>query len=199
MQHRLEQRTPKNMKTSLAKILAITAAGLLTLVGQANANTITPSVATVNSPGVWSYNSDLTSGQLVAGDGFTIFDFGGYVLGSIVAPANWTASVAIIGSPYGNSVTGDSGQFNLTFTYTGPTITQTVGAQTFTGFRATTTSLGTTFAGWASRDHQPDGSIGTIHEDIILVPSGVPDGGTAVALLGLGMVAIGALRRKLAA
>src|SRR6185437_14718681 len=42
-------------------------------------HTITPSVVSVNSPGVWTYDAMLSSGQVMNGDGFTIFDFGGYV------------------------------------------------------------------------------------------------------------------------
>src|SRR5437867_11282472 len=57
-------------------------------------HTVTPSLITATPGGLWSYNADLTSGQLVAGDGFTIFDFGGYVTGSIAAPADWAATTA---------------------------------------------------------------------------------------------------------
>ena len=42
-------------------------------------HTITPSVVSINSPGVWTYAANLSSGQVLNGDGFTIFDFGGYV------------------------------------------------------------------------------------------------------------------------
>lgn len=158
--------------------------------------TIAPSVAVVNSPGAWSYNASLTSGLLQAGDGFTIFDFGGYIAGSIVAPVNWTGVASPSGSPYGPDINSDSPfDFNLTFTYTGPTVLQTIGAQTFTGFGATTTVRLTSFDGWASRDHQPDGNVGTVHTDLILVP--VPEVSTTVAVLG-GLVFLGAvaLRRK---
>ncbi|MFL6414431.1 MAG: VPDSG-CTERM sorting domain-containing protein, partial [Bryobacteraceae bacterium] len=150
--------------------------------------------------GVWMYNVDLTSGQLQAGDTFVIYDFGGYVAGSIMAAPGWTASTSLLdGGPAGFiDITGDNpAEFNLIFTYNGPTITQTIGAMTFTGFKATTTRTGTAIDGWASRDHEIDGNVGTLHTDKILVPNAVPDGGTTVALLGLALIGAGALRRKL--
>jgi len=184
------------MKTLSKTTLTFLTVGLLTCAVQAN--TITPSVQVVNSPGAWSYNADLTSGQLVAGDGFTIFDFGGYVPGSIVAPVNWTATAQLLGNNVagGTDITGDNPfEFNLLFTYTGPTITQTIGATTFTGFGATTVNRSTTLDGWVSRDHEPNGNVGTVHTDVILVPNSVPDGGSAVALLGIALAGIEGARR----
>jgi hypothetical protein len=163
-------------------------------------HTITPSLITATPGGLWSYNADLTSGNLVAGDGFTIFDFGGYVAGSVVAPVNWSASTSLTGgSIFGLASLGtdDPSLTNLTFTYTGATVVQTIGATTFTGFNANTTSLVQVIDDWVSRDHGLDGSVSTEHRDQIIVPGGssVPDGGSTVALLGVALGALEATRR----
>src|SRR5437762_4053345 len=98
-------------------------------------HTLTPSLASATPGGLWSYNADLTSGQLAAGDGFTIFDFGGYVAGSIAAPVDWTLSAALTGSPFGaSSGVDDPALTNLTFTCTGTTMNRAFGATTFMGF-----------------------------------------------------------------
>jgi hypothetical protein len=162
-------------------------------------HTITPSVFSTNSPGVWTYDANLSSGGVWNGDGFTIFDFGGYVDGSIFAPAGWDAKAVLTGSvlnvapPAG--YIDDSNLFNLTFTRTGGTIGPTNGKQDLGLFGATTTDSGTALFTWSSRDHAPDGTIGANHADRILVPNAVPDGGTTVALLGIALGCVEAIRR----
>jgi VPDSG-CTERM motif len=172
-----------------------------------SANTITPSVTLASTPGLWIYSADLTSGELHAGDGFTIFDFGGYVAGSVVAAPGWTASVALLGSIYGAPVidADNPGEVNLTFTYTGPPIQMVIGALPFTPFSALTTYTDVRVDSWISQDHEigsplviGDGPLGTVHRDTILVPAtNIPDGGSTVALLGLGLLAVDRMRRKL--
>ena len=73
----------------------------------------------------WTYSIVLpTNSQLMAGNFFTIYDFGGLLPGTISAPTGWAASVAMVGptppllAPIDNPTIP-----NLTFTYTGPTIT----------------------------------------------------------------------------
>ena len=160
-------------------------------------HTLTPSLASATPGGLWSYNADLTSGQLAAGDGFTIFDFGGYVAGSIAAPVGWTPTTALTGSPFGTSLgLDDPALVNLTFTYNGITINQAIGAQTFTGFTANTTDLGQVADDWASHDHDITSAPATEAQGTILVPSNaVPDGGSTVALLGVALAGLEGLRR----
>jgi protein with PEP-CTERM/exosortase system signal len=166
-------------------------------------HTITPSVFTTNSPGVWTYNAKLTSGQVMNGDGFTIFDFGGYVGGSIFAPAGWSAQAVLTGSVL--NVAPPAGYvdnptlFNLEFTRTGGTIGPTNGLQDLGLFGATTTDSFSYLAAWTSRDHAPDGSVGADHADRIIAPSEVPDGGTTVALLGMAMAGLEGIRRLIRA
>jgi hypothetical protein len=85
---------------------------------------------------------------LAAGDSFTVFDFAGYVDGTLVAPTGWTGvfSPALNGGtpPPGNAPTtppnvilthGDDPAIpNLTFTYIGAT--PITGPQSITGFSA---------------------------------------------------------------
>ena len=173
----------------------------------ATANTITPHSLVMPTPGVWVYSADHSSAELHAGDAFTIFDFGGYVAGSIYAPALWTKSATLLGSdPAGASLGPDDPTlYNLRFVYTGPSI-QTLGVVGLGLFGATTTDTAMTVDDWISRDHligKPnvigDGGLGTIHRDQILVPVGVPDGGTTVLLLGVGLSGLAFAKRKLMA
>src|SRR5262245_22336386 len=88
----------------------------------AQANTITPTLITF-TPGVSiTYSANLTSGEIHAGDGFTIFDIGGFTGFGPVA-AGWTAAAAPFGSPWGIAPLGaDTVDMNVTFTYTGPAV-----------------------------------------------------------------------------
>jgi hypothetical protein len=172
-------------------------------------HTITPSVVSINSPGVWTYAAMLSSGQVLNGDGFTIFDFGGYVAGSIFAPAGWDVSAQLIGSVLGvappASNPDNPALINLLFTRSGGTVgPEVMGLLSLGEFGATTTSTGTTFVGWSSRDHFPTGNPpfpGTDHADIILAPAprAVPDGGATVALLGIALGGLEGMRRLIRA
>jgi hypothetical protein len=172
-------------------------------------HTITPSVVSINSPGVWTYAAMLSSGQVLNGDGFTIFDFGGYVAGSIFAPTGWTAVAQLTGSVLGvappASNPDNPALFNLLFTRSGGTVGPAIiGLLPLGDFGATTTSKDTTFVGWSSRDHFPTGippAPGTDHADIILAPAPgtVPDGGATVALLGIALGGLEGMRRLIRA
>jgi hypothetical protein len=169
-------------------------------------HTITPSVVSINSPGVWTYTATLSSGQVLNGDGFTIFDFGGYVSGSIAAPTGWSAVAQLTGSVLNVAPPASNPDnptlFNLLFTRTGGKLGPTNGMLSLGNFVATTTALGQGYVGWSSRDHVPSGnppSAGADHADLILAPvaGSVPEGGATVALLGIGLAGLGAMRRML--
>jgi hypothetical protein len=176
--------------------------GAVAAASSAMANTITPQ-ALITGP-VWTYGADLTSGEIVAGDGFTIFDFGGYVSGSITAPAGWVASTSVTGSPWGLAPLGpDTSEINLAWTYTGPTIQVVVGALPFGPFTAATTSTEIVTDNWVSRDHLlgnstivGDGALGPGDRANIIVPAAVPDGGATAMLLGVGILGLSALLLK---
>lgn len=183
-----------------------------TLVGStALADTLTPSLTFSATPGVWGYDVDFTSGELHPGDGFTIVDFGGYVAGSIYAPAGggvgagaWLTSITAVGSPWGPVPPLDELTcVNLHFTYSGPVL-ETTGRLSFGPFGGSTTSTTTATDDWVSMDHTLgtagviNGVPGSTHTDKILVPACVvPDGGLTLSLLGFALVGLEGLRRKL--
>jgi hypothetical protein len=88
---------------------------------------------------VFDYSAKIAGGDsIVAGDYFRIYDFGGYVAGSAVAPAGWSVSVSNydLSLPPTLSLShGDDAAIpNLTFTYTGTT--PITGATSVIGFSA---------------------------------------------------------------
>jgi hypothetical protein len=191
------------MKVNAVKsgLLAVALVALAS--GSAWANTITPSV-TGWVPGVSiTYDADLTSGEIHAGDGFTIFDIGGFT-GFGALPAGWVASFSAGGSPFSPpaSLGPDSVDTNVHFTYMGAPFEVAIGSFIYTPFVVLTTSTTLVTDDWLSRDHSVgtpfviDGAPATAHRDDILVPAHVPDGGSTAMLLGSVLVAFGALRRK---
>ena len=170
-----------------------------TTTAPAEHHTITPSVVSTSAPGVWDYTANLSSGAVNNGDGFTIFDFGGYVAGSIFAPAGWDATAVLTGSVLGvappSGYVDDPTLFNLEFTRTGGTVGPTNGVLNLGNFGATTTDVSQGYVAWSSRDHAPTGAFGADHADLILAPIAVPDGGSTVALLGAALVGLEGLRR----
>jgi hypothetical protein len=175
-------------------------------------HTITPSVSMTkppNMPGVWTYDAKVSSGTVMNGDGFTIFDFGGYVDGSIFAPVGWTFTAGA-GSVLGVAPVGfvDNPAIpNLLFTRSGGTIGPINGEQSLGEFGASTTFTSSTFVAWTSRDHLPFGNppnAGADHSDFIMAPAPgapppVPDGGATVALLGIALAGVEGMRRMIRA
>ncbi|MFO0907951.1 MAG: hypothetical protein U0794_06245 [Isosphaeraceae bacterium] len=103
--------------------------------------TVTLSSSGPNGGGatLFNYTATTASGDsIIAGNYFRIYDFGGYVPGSALAPANWT----ITESKYDGGLPpsfvlvhgDDAAIFNLTFTYTGSS--PLTGPSVLTGFSA---------------------------------------------------------------
>ena len=195
------------MKSTLVRSALTTFALVAFAVGSAHANTITPTL-TGFVPGVSvDYEADFGSGELHAGDGFTIYDIGGFT-GFIAVNPLWTATANNLASPWGGPpplTTPDGAATNVHFTYNGPTIEVQFGQTTFAPFTLGTTATLLTTDDWESRDHTlglvgnvGDGALGDFHQDTISVPfvEPVPDGGSTVMLLGSALVAFGMLRRK---
>jgi VPDSG-CTERM motif len=167
---------------------------LMTAVASARANTITP-VLGIFTPGVsMTYQVNVSNGTLVSGDGFTIFDFGGFQ-GSATMPNNW--SLGFDPGPvyaYQAPVGPDNPQLpNLRFFYTGPTTLVIFSPLLFT---VSTSSLLTSFDDWTSRDHSPSNPSVKSQPNAGEINVPVPDGGSTAALLGSVLVAFGVLRRK---
>lgn len=148
----------------------------------------------------WTYAIVLpTDSQIRSGDFFTIYDFAGFIPGSTVQPANWTSSVTNVGPvPAGVSPDDNPAIPNLTWTYTGPTVS--TGQTGLGNFWALSDYQNSTDSFFTARTHRTsDGRIDTnITDTVVPVPTsgppGVPEPGTLV-LVALGLPVIGLARR----
>jgi hypothetical protein len=133
------------------------------------------------------------------GSFFTIYDFEGYVAGSITAPAGWTTQVSLVGLTNPNQNPTDSGTVdNLTFIYTGSPSTVPGPISDLTGFSAVSTfgqvNNGGTFTYQAAKlDGQVDAGIGSINVPLSPTPEPATTG-----LIALGLAGIALARRKFA-
>jgi PEP-CTERM motif len=107
------------------------------LCGVASASII-PYETSISTPvsGVytWNYSVSVASDETLTTSGavthsnppgsfFTIYDIGGYVAGSVVAPTGWSVSVQLLGiTPSGANVTDGASLENVTWTYTGSNV-----------------------------------------------------------------------------
>lgn len=191
------------------KGFVVAAAMLMMTVGAAPARATTIPFFVDFTPGVSiEYASLLFSGELHAGDGFTLYDiygFGGVDL--LGLPPQWSASATLTGSPFGApplSTADDPGLANVSFTYLGPTIPFdpfNPVPTAFTSFLIFTTASFLAFDDWVSADHFPNGGGPAFPiSGQTLVPSDtaatVPDGGSTAALLGSALLGFGLLRRR---
>jgi len=166
-------------------------AGTLLLLGTMSAParagftiSLDPGSPTGAGPFTYSYTAELAPGDVIGtGDFFRIYDFAGYVPGSIAAPAGWTASVANSNpTPPPNVILShgdDAAVPNLIFTYNGAPISPA----SVSGFTAQSTLgfLGAIkdFAGRLRKeDGTPVDSVGDVR-----VPGPVPEPASVVSLL----------------
>ncbi len=146
----------------------------------------------------WTYAIVLpTDSQLQAGNYFTIYDFGGYVPGLNSQPAGWTFTAELLGTtPPGVIPTDNPSLWNLTWTYTGPTIPA---GQTGLGnfWAVSTFDLPVESYFTARTNRTSDGRVDTnITTTNVPVPSAgpvVPEP-TTLALAGLGLPLVGLVR-----
>jgi hypothetical protein len=170
------------------------AAGILPL-----SVTVTPEAGNFR----WTYAVVLpTDMKLQAGDYFTIYDFGGLVDGTIVAPDGWAGTVGNAGPiPVGLHPNDSAALPNLTFKYSGPTaLTGQVGLGNFWAVSTVGTAAVTEFTAQnrqASSGELDRNIVGTIAPgvpDPIDPPSGVPEP-TTLALAAIGLPLLAARRR----
>jgi hypothetical protein len=187
------------------KFLSAVFLAALLSAGFANA-TITP-VLDSGNPTVdggnflWTYNIDLSADEQLAPSNsfFTIYDFVGYVGGTIAAPAGWDATVQLVGPTPSSVLPSDNASIeNLVFTYVGSVST---GPQNIDGFKAVSTdstlNLNGNFSYQAQKTSNlsaPDQGLGPIDVPMAATPEPVSVGLLGGALLGLAVLS----RRKFA-
>jgi hypothetical protein len=97
---------------------------------------------TGTGPFTYAYTASIPAGdQINPGDFFRIYDFSGYVAGTIAAPAGWTPSTALVNPvPPPNVILShgdDPAITNLIWTYSGAA--PIIGAASISGFTAQST------------------------------------------------------------
>lgn len=173
--------------------------------GTAHAHVL-PSLESITGVGpnyTYTYDVALDSLQRIENeDYFTIYDFVGYVPGSIVAPAGWSANAQMTGITPGDVLPADNpGLWNLTWTRTGGEILTTpTGKDLGDGFTADSTlnqTITGTFVGRATRDSGPLAltKISNIGDVQVPGPASATPEPCTLALLGLGAAPL-ALRRR---
>jgi hypothetical protein len=196
-------------------LLALGAALLLSSGAQAS---ITPLLATVTPDGsdfVFNYTVSLSGDEgLTNGSKLVIFDFAGYVPGSIISPsANIVASTELTsnfdvttgGVQASPMFADDPTLMNLVFTYTGPDLQTSGGpfaALVLNGFTAESTLGGVALDGFSSRAISNDGmgTVGTASFNngaigVAAVLDAVPEpAGWSMLIVGFG--GVGALLRS---
>ena len=195
--------------TRLIKSLLLTGTvgmSLLSLgAGTAHAHVL-PSLESISGVGpnyTYTYDAALDSLQRIENDDyFTIYDFAGYVPGSIAGPAGWNATAQLVGITPGDVLPADDpGLWNLTWTRTGGEILTTpLGWDLGDGFTADSTlnhTITGTFVGSATRDHGPLAlsKISNIGDIEVPGPASSTPEPCTLALLGLGAAPL-ALRRR---
>ena len=192
-------------------LAALCGLGLLAAAVPARAGLLptAPSIVAEGGNFRWTYNINVPGyNQIRNGDYFTIYDFQGLVPdGPSTQPSGWNYSTSMLGvtDPLVNA-TDDPTIPNLTWTYTGPTISPGITATTLTGFSALSTFDMVTDSQLASVVHRDyDGQQeASITRSTVPVPGGPPPVNGApepatLLLLGAGLPVLGAvglLRRR---
>ena len=172
----------------------------------AQANTISVFNQTLPDGSDVSYFISHSEGELHPGDGFTVFDIGGFT-GIISTPTDWSGGATFTGSPFGPSAGFDDPTLaNVHFVWTGGIIEHSLASppatQTYFNFIVGTNTSLFTLDDSRSQDHTTAGDEGPQVPGFVVVPFGpagpgaVPDGGSTAALLGSVLVAFGVLRRR---
>lgn len=189
-------------RTALLSTLAIAAASVAT---PASAVVIFLSGAPAAVPGGYefSYQGNFSHDEgIQTGSTLVIFDFAGYVAGSIFSPyADISATTELISSdvPTSPDFTDDPGLFNLRFTYTGAS-TIDLSNTDFAGLTAQSVLGGVSRDGFSAITVKVDGvAVGTNVYSIgqVGVPFGVPEPAAwAMMLGGFGLVGASVRRRR---
>jgi hypothetical protein len=187
------------MHKTVNRLLALTllSGGALLWAGSAPAHAALSVTLDSTSPAgantLFNYSIDLATGDIInSGNFFRIYDFGGYVSGSITAPTGWTASVSLSNpTPPPNVLLsyGDDPTIpNLIFTYTGST--PLTGATVLTGFSAKTSTFTGTYAikDYVGRVSTQAGIVDSVGPNAVAPNTAVvPEPSSLALLLGSGL------------
>lgn len=195
------------------KRVLLAAVAALSMVGTADAAVITLQGVAANGPGDFTFTYQGTLGPdegLRRGDRLIIYDFAGYVAGSIFSPSPDVVATVEAVSPGGLVTPGfdDSPDLvNLVFTYTGPTIRASGGpfpALDFDGLGARSTLGGLVFDAFytlttKNNPNNVPGGAGTPIYTLgsVSVPAAIPEPATWGLLLGgFGLTGFAMRRRR---
>ena len=189
----------------LKKILL--AGAMLGMAASASAAVFTlQSITPSGSDYIYSYDASFGPDEgLRTGDSLILFDFAGYVSGSVFGTGDWAGTTQLSSmTPYITpGQTDDPTIPNLVFTYTGPDFQTSGGpyaAYTISGLGAVSTILTTKLDAFTSftTKNNPAPSSGTqlIQLGVTQVPGLVPEPASwAMMILGFGLVGIATRRR----
>jgi hypothetical protein len=153
----------------------------------ANSLTLVNDAVPVTGSFDWNYHVDWANSTLITGDFVHLTGLAGVT--SAAGPAGWTAVVS-------------GGGTVVTWTWSGASPTPLgSGTGTITGFTLHSTFGTGTAAPYNTQDHvnsgQGAGLVSTV-TGFVSAPTGLPDGGSAVTLLGIALAGIEGARRLLA-
>lgn len=194
------------------KMCVFAAVAAVGLAGSADAAVLTLQSISNNGPNDNTFNYQATLGGdegLRSGDRIVLFDFGGYIAGSIFTPnANFVGSSELTSSdPVTPGFTDDASLSNLVFTYVGPDFRFPGGpldSLDINGLGARSTFSSTTVDAFFSQTvknngTQPGGSgttVFTLGQATTPALAGIPEPATwAMFLGGFGLLG-GAMRRR---
>jgi len=180
--------------TSKALSWTVGVLGFLAFIGGAAANTIfapdPPTVTTVG-PGSyrWDYRVTVSQGsEVVAGDGFTIYDFAGYQGVGSPLPAGWSLNASNPNAPdyitQTRATTDNAAIIDLILSYSGPT-TGSTASNTPLGIFSFLSNFGDKTNGFfESADHTIFNGVGQGDNHNTQVPLGVPEPAALWGVMG---------------
>jgi hypothetical protein len=146
------------MNRVIYSVIAVALLAFVTPNARANSILYVSSTPVGGGAGTWNYTVQVAGpSEVQNGDFFVILDFGGYLGGSISAPAGWIASVEAQTAAFTTNtgtitpVPDSSSIWNLRFTWNGGAA---LSAGTYSGFKAATSIGGPpTLSSIVSKDH----------------------------------------------